>query len=98
MSTIIMRVCEECRTHYVGEGGSLVVASMHIKSAKRDEALIDSDKDLDFCSQGCFMRYTAKRLEKAITDQFRKDRKEEPKSDGGNGHDSKQNADLLKVA
>ncbi len=98
MSTIIMRVCEECGMRYTGESGSLVVASMHIKSAKHDEALIDSDKDLDFCSQGCFMRYTAKRLEKAITDQFRKEHREEQKSDGGNGHDSEQNADLLRVA
>ena len=99
MSTITMRVCEECGMRYVGEGGSLIVKSMQIQSAKPDDMLLDSEKELDFCSQGCFMRYTSKHLEKAITNHLRREHKEEQKkTEGGNGHESKPDGDLLRVA
>ncbi len=66
MPTLIVKVCEECRSQSASGDGWLVISSMDIRSAKTGAGLVQAEKDLDFCSPGCLLRYISSYLVSAL--------------------------------
>lgn len=65
MAKITLTVCEVCSENCVPTDRWLKLLSMDVRYGDTNDALVQSDADLDFCSPGCLMRYLAKRLEPA---------------------------------
>lgn len=66
MSTLTVKVCEECgRQSATGEGW-LVIADMDIRSARTNQPVVHSEGAVDLCSPGCVLRYVSRCLEPAM--------------------------------
>jgi len=71
MSTLVVKVCEVCGSQSVTGDGWLVISNIDIRSANRDEPVVQSDAPIDVCSPGCLLRYVSKSLEPAMHHQSR---------------------------
>ena len=66
MSTLTVKVCEECGEQTAHWDKWLVVSRFDVKHAVTGESVVQSSGDLDFCSQGCIVRYIARSIEHAM--------------------------------
>lgn len=66
MSTLTVKVCEECGRQSVSGDGWLVVSDIDIRSASTNESLVSCDSGVDVCSPGCLLRYISRSLEPAM--------------------------------
>ncbi len=66
MSTLTIRVCEECGAQSVTADGWLVMENINIRQAKTGCSVLQSDESVDLCSPGCVLRYISRCLEPAM--------------------------------
>lgn len=64
MSTLMVKVCEECGKRSDRADGWLVVSRLDVRSSGTGDRLID-DTDVDLCSQGCLLRHVSRQIESA---------------------------------
>ncbi len=65
MSTLMVKVCEECGKQSKTADGWLVIADLDLKCIGTGASLIKKT-DVDVCSQGCLLRYISRHLERSI--------------------------------
>ncbi len=63
MSTLTVKVCEECGRRSAKADGWLVVSNMDVRSAKTGESVLSSEQGMDICSPGCLLRYVSRSLD-----------------------------------
>jgi hypothetical protein len=66
MSTMVVRVCEECGSQSANADGWLVISGFDIRTAKTGEVVIQVPSGTDLCSPGCVLRYVSKQLKPAM--------------------------------
>ncbi len=66
MSTLTVKVCEECGSQSASADGWLVIAGLDIRSATTGEVVTRVPAGTDLCSPGCLLRYVSRRLEPAM--------------------------------
>lgn len=66
MSTLVVKVCEECGRQSAMTDSWLVISDLEIKSAGAGESLVRVDSEVDLCSPGCLVRYISRRLEPSM--------------------------------
>lgn len=67
MSTVCVKVCEECSRQSADPRGWLVLDGLHIRSAKTSEKLVGVEGGLDLCSLGCLLRYITRTVDCATS-------------------------------
>lgn len=66
MSTMMIKVCEECGKQETSRHSWLIMENIDIKSVETNESVI-KESNVDLCSQGCLLRYIAKAVDAATT-------------------------------
>jgi hypothetical protein len=66
MSTLTVKVCEECGAQSATGEGWLVIADIDIRWARTNQPVIHSEGVIDLCSPGCVLRYLSRSLEPAM--------------------------------
>ncbi len=66
MSTLTVKVCEECGKQSVQGDGWLVIADIDIRSMSTDRSLMRAEQSIAICSPGCLLRYISRELEPAM--------------------------------
>lgn len=66
MSTMMIKVCEECGKQETSRHSWLIIENIDIKSVETNESVIRASH-VDLCSQGCLLRYIAKAVDAATT-------------------------------
>lgn len=67
MSTLTVRVCEECGIQSANPDGWLVIAGFDVRSATTGEPVTAVPTGADICSPGCLLRYVSRHLEPAMS-------------------------------
>ena len=66
MSTMMIKVCEECGKQETSRHSWLIIENIDIKSVETNESVISSS-NVDLCSPGCLLRYISKAADAATT-------------------------------
>jgi len=62
MSTLTVKVCEECGEQAINPDRWLAVPSIDIRLSKTNRNLLNWSAPMDFCSPGCLLRRISREL------------------------------------